>query len=112
MDAYQSRSSVAPGTGSSRVQTDLKGKAPRDSVVFSVPHQVRVVKDLLWTAVISIILACAAAVSGAIDIFTDADLVPFTQGAGLASITFGLAGLAEKFDPAARRGKSKADRLN
>lgn len=62
-------------------------------------------KSLIWTAIISIALASAAVLVGIVDVFTSADLVPAVQGAGLASIAFGLAGLAEKFDSGTRRDK-------
>jgi hypothetical protein len=67
-----------------------------DHITFIVPHAARLVKDIVWLAVISITLASIAVLVGFIDVFVQADLVPVVQGAGLASVAFGLAGLTDR----------------
>lgn len=55
-------------------------------------------KDVVWTAVISIVLASVAFLAGVAGVLIGHDLTQLAEGAGLASITFGLAGLSDKFD--------------
>lgn len=57
------------------------------------------VKDIVWTAIISITLACLALAAGVASVFVDVNLTPLAEGSGLASVAFGLAGLSDKFDP-------------
>lgn len=65
-------------------------------VQFQVPRQARLVKDIVWLAVISMTLATIAVLVGVIDIFITADLVPLVLGAGLASITFSVLGMTDR----------------
>jgi hypothetical protein len=80
-------------------------ESQRENVVLAEPKPSRRVKNLIWTAIISIVLASAAFLVGVVDIFVAANLVPVVQGAGLASIAFGLAGLAEKVESRPRQSK-------
>lgn len=60
-------------------------------------------RDVVWTAVISIVLAGMAVAAGLVNaIWPGLHLLPLVEGGGLASITFGLAGLSDKFDPHSR----------
>lgn len=59
----------------------------------------RRMKDIVWTAVISITLASIAVIVGIIALLAHGELTPLAEGAGLASIGFGLAGLSDKLDP-------------
>lgn len=70
----------------------------RATVVSTMSRTEKHVKDVVWTAVISIILACAALVAGVLGIVIGHDLTQLAQGAGLSSIAFGLAGLSDKLD--------------
>lgn len=63
---------------------------------FRVPRATRVVKDIVWLAVISMTLASVAVAVGLIDVFVSADLVPLVLGAGLASLTFSVLGLTDR----------------
>lgn len=81
------------------VQTPIAvalGAAARDHAKFQVPRATRVVKDIVWLAVISMTLASIAVLAGLIDVFVDADLIPLVLGAGLASLTFSVLGLTDR----------------
>ena len=76
--------------------TPHTGSGSHVYVQFQVPRPNRLVKDIVWLAVISIALATVAVLAGILDIFIQADLVPMVQGAGLASVAFGIAGLTDR----------------
>lgn len=73
------------------------------ATIYTMSRTEKRVKDIVWTAVISIALASLALLVGVIGIFTSLHVTELVQGAGLASVTFGLAGLSDKFDPHASR---------
>lgn len=68
------------------------------SLVYTMSRTEKRVKDVVWTAVISIALAALAIAIGVVQIFTSLHVIGLVQGAGLASVAFGLAGLSDKFD--------------
>lgn len=70
-----------------RAATAVRSRA---SVLFTAPREARIVKDIVWLAIVSMALASLALLVGTIDPFVDADLLPMTLGAGLASVTFSL----------------------
>ena len=77
-------------------RADALGARTHDHAQFNVPAAARLVKDIVWLAVVSMTLASIALVVGLIDIFVTADLVPLVLGAGLASITFSVLGLTDR----------------
>lgn len=72
------------------------GAHHHDHTWFHVPRDARLVKDIFWLAVVGMTLAGIAILSGAVDPFVHADLLPLTLGSGLGSITFSLLGLTDR----------------
>lgn len=72
------------------------GLAPAPQIPFTLPRTVRLVKDIVWLAVISMTLAAIAVLAGIIDVFVTKDLAPFSLGAGLGSVTFSVLALTDR----------------
>lgn len=77
-------------------RTATIGAVHAEQSQFLVPPAARLVKDIVWLAVVSMVLASLALLAGLIDVFTEANLVPLVLGTGMASITFSLLGLTDR----------------
>lgn len=74
----------------------VTGAVHAEQSQFVVPRKARLVKDIVWLAVVSMALAIIAVVVGLIDVFVETNLVPLVLGAGLASLTFSILGLTDR----------------
>lgn len=78
--------------------TAVRPRPATTTVVHTMSRTEKHVKDVIWTAVISIALACVALIAGVAGVLFTRDLTQLAEGAGLASIAFGLAGISDKLD--------------